>query len=313
MVYMEVSKDIYINEAINISSVTIPIEIKNNINNLSYSENLRKNSNILHLCKIIRNLIDPKNIISDIIKDKVRLHGFTIVSGLPVDKDIPATPIRFIKEKPISKYIAEKNLIYLSSIFGKPHSYIEENNGEYIHDLYPIKGNEKIAAGTGSEVDLELHTEIAFDNNKPDYILLTAVRNRDGQNVPTTIANVNEVLNELTEDELRILEKGDFFIRAPYSFSGGDNIFYRRSLVNLKDGNRLSFNFNPGVTYCITSESNILFEKLRSMFNKNVHEVFLEPGVAIIIDNNQMLHGRNSFIPKFDGKDRWLQRIYVKR
>lgn len=310
---MEVSKNSDNNELIDISSVMTPREIKNNINNLSYSGNLRKNSNILYLWSEIRNLIDPKNIISDVIKEKVTLHGFTIISGLPFDNDIPATPIELIKNKPTGKFLTEKNLIYLSSIFGKPHSYIEENNGEYIHDLYPIKGNEKIAAGTGSEVDLELHTEIAFDTNKPDYILLTAVRNRDGQNVPTTLVNVNNVLNKLNENELRILENSNFFIRAPYSFSEGDDIYYRRSLINLKDGNRLSFNFNPGVTYCITAESKILFEKLRNMFTKNIHKAFLEPGVAIIIDNNQMLHGRNSFIPKFDGKDRWLQRIYVKK
>lgn len=136
---MEVSKNSDNNELIDISSVMIPREIKNNINNLSYSGNLRKNSNILYLWSEIRNLIDPKNIISDVIKEKVTLHGFTIISGLPFDNDIPATPIELIKNKPTGKFLTEKNLIYLSSIFGKPHSYIEENNGEYIHDLYPIK------------------------------------------------------------------------------------------------------------------------------------------------------------------------------
>ncbi len=299
----------------NVSHLIIPEKIKQKFKKISGYGNLRTNENILLLWKDIRQIVDPENIISDLIQKEVATHGHAIVSGFPVDNDKPETPVGPMEYKPKGEYLTEKTLIYLSSLFGKPHAYIQENNGEYIHDLYPIKGNETVAAGTGSEVDLEFHTEIAFDINKPDYLILTAVRSRSDQNVPTTLVNVNPILNRLTNDELNILQEKNFFIRAPYSFSDGDDIYYLRTLANFNNGNDFSFNFNfnSGVTYCVSQKAEQLFEKLRREFNDNVQKALLQPGSALIIDNNKMLHGRSLFKPKFDGKDRWLQRIYVKK
>jgi len=162
-------------------------------------------------------------------------------------------------------------------------------------------------------VDLELHTEIAFDSDKPDYLLLTAVRTRKGQNVPTTLVNVASVLSNLSESELKILQDKVYFIRAPYSFSGCDDIYYRKALVDYNEKSTYSFNFNPGVIYCGTIESKKIFSKVKALFDQHTFDVYLSPGSALIIDNNQMLHCRSLFKPMFDGKDRWLQRMYVKQ
>ncbi|BET95752.1 TauD/TfdA family dioxygenase [Xenorhabdus taiwanensis] len=303
-----VNPNVYIEENI----LMIPTEIRMRFENISQDYDLRSNHQILILCAEIREIIDPYNIISDDICKKVVSDGYTIVSGFPIDSDKPETPVVKMKERPAGKFITEKILVYLSSLFGRPHAYEAENNGEFIHDLYPIKGRESVASGTGSEVDLEFHTEIAFDTDKPDYLLLTAVRSRKEQNVPTTLVNVSSVLTCLSESELKLLQDKHYFIRAPYSFSGGDDVYYLRSLADFSGKKNYSFNFNPGVTHCSTQESNELFEKLRKLCNQHAFEVLLSPGSALIIDNNKMLHGRSLFKPKFDGKDRWLQRLYVK-
>ncbi|WP_208612179.1 TauD/TfdA family dioxygenase [Xenorhabdus beddingii] len=290
----------------------IPTEIQTRFENISQDYDLRLNHEILSLCKEIREIIDPHNTISDDICKKVSNDGYALVSGFPVDFDKPETPVDKMIEKPVGKFITEKILIYLSSLFGSPHAYKTENNGQFIHDLYPIKGNETVASGTGSEVDLELHTEIAFDTDKPDYLLLTAIRSRDEQNVPTTLVDVSSVLDCLSESELSLLQDKNYLIRAPYSFSDGDDVYYRRSLANFSGKKSYSFNFNLGVIHCSTQESKELFEKVRQLCNQYAFEVLLSPGSALVIDNNKMLHGRSLFKPKFDGKDRWLQRLYVK-
>ncbi|MEU7864952.1 TauD/TfdA family dioxygenase, partial [Nonomuraea sp. NPDC049141] len=39
----------------------------------------------------------------------------------------------------------------------------------------------------------------------------------------------------------------------------------------------------------------------------------LEPGDLAFVDNRLALHGRTEFTPRYDGRDRWLQRIFVHR
>ncbi len=42
------------------------------------------------------------------------------------------------------------------------------------------------------------------------------------------------------------------------------------------------------------------------------HEIQLQAGDLLVIDNRRCLHGRNSFVPRHDGTDRWLERVYVR-
>jgi L-asparagine oxygenase len=41
--------------------------------------------------------------------------------------------------------------------------------------------------------------------------------------------------------------------------------------------------------------------------------LILEPGDLAFVDNRLALHGRTGFTPRYDGRDRWLQRIFVHR
>lgn len=295
------------------AAITMPTACRERFSQDYADKNLTTKDAIITLHREIKSIIDPNDEISSQIRECVARQGYAIVSGFPVDESKPDTPLKKVLDIPSGNSITEKTLVYLSSLLGMPHAYEQENSGRYIHNLYPVKGDEMVASGTGSEVDLEFHTEIAFDDNKPDYLLLTAVRSRTEQNVPTTLVNVPEVLAQLSEEEINLLQEKIYFVRAPYSFSGGDDIYYRRSLADFSKGGSYCFNFNRGVVHCGTPEAKSLFEKLRSLFNKYAFGVLLSPGYALIIDNNQMLHGRSLFKPVFDGKDRWLQRLYVKK
>ncbi len=293
--------------------ITMPTACRERFRHDYADKKLLTNDAIITLHREIKSIIDPKDEISSKIRECVARQGYAIVSGFPIDESKPETPLKKILDIPSGDSITEKTLIYLSSLLGMPHAYEQENSGRYIHNLYPVKGDEMVASGTGSEVDLEFHTEIAFDDNKPDYLLLTAVRSRTDQNVPTTLVNVPEVLAQLSEEEVNLLQEKIYFVRAPYSFSEGDDIYYLRPLADFSKGERYYFNFNRGVVHCGTPEAKFLFEKLRSLFNEHAFEALLSPGSALIIDNNKMLHGRSLFKPAFDGKDRWLQRLYVKK
>ena len=43
-----------------------------------------------------------------------------------------------------------------------------------------------------------------------------------------------------------------------------------------------------------------------------VESVILESGDLLVVDNRKSVHGRTPFKARYDGFDRWLQRLYVK-
>ena len=40
--------------------------------------------------------------------------------------------------------------------------------------------------------------------------------------------------------------------------------------------------------------------------------VRLRPGDVLLLDNRRTVHSRSSFEPRFDGNDRWLQRVWAR-
>jgi len=43
-----------------------------------------------------------------------------------------------------------------------------------------------------------------------------------------------------------------------------------------------------------------------------IEQVQLRPGDLLAINNTRCAHSRSSFPARFDGQDRWLQRVYVR-
>jgi hypothetical protein len=52
---------------------------------------------------------------------------------------------------------------------------------------------------------------------------------------------------------------------------------------------------------------------MRAAANAGKNYVRLLPGDLVIVDNRRAVHSRSEFEPRWDGKDRWLQRTYVSR
>ena len=61
----------------------------------------------------------------------------------------------------------------------------------------------------------------------------------------------------------------------------------------------------------ITDEAEQLRHKIVDIYYKHRSNHCLKPGEIIFIDNRHAVHGRSSFQPKFDGKDRFLVRSFI--
>ncbi|HYC28611.1 MAG TPA: TauD/TfdA family dioxygenase, partial [Chitinophagaceae bacterium] len=52
-------------------------------------------------------------------------------------------------------------------------------------------------------------------------------------------------------------------------------------------------------------------QQITAAFRRSMHEVSLQQGDILFIDNYRVVHGRKAFQPRFDGTDRWLKRVNV--
>jgi L-asparagine oxygenase len=60
-------------------------------------------------------------------------------------------------------------------------------------------------------------------------------------------------------------------------------------------------------------EAATVLAKLVEVVKQSQHQVVLEPGDMLCVDNSRVVHGRTPYTPRYDGNDRWLQRALVRR
>ena len=53
--------------------------------------------------------------------------------------------------------------------------------------------------------------------------------------------------------------------------------------------------------------------KLADAVQQSVQGIILKTGDLLIMDNRKVIHSRKPFQPKYDGTDRWLQRMLVRK
>ncbi|GEM_PF-5022243 len=72
---------------------------------------------------------------------------------------------------------------------------------------------------------------------------------------------------------------------------------------------RVNLNLQQAVSGDMDAERalSVLTEKL----NENVTDVVVGQGEFFYLDNNVAAHGRSPYSPRYDGADRWLQRLTI--
>ena len=60
-----------------------------------------------------------------------------------------------------------------------------------------------------------------------------------------------------------------------------------------------------------TSRARSALSALHAAVKLASRRVVLKAGELLVIDNDRAVHGRTSFVPRYDGTDRWLKRALV--
>lgn len=197
--------------------------------------------------------------------------------------------------------------ILFSALLGEPFSWTTIQNGYIINDVMPIVRHHELVASSGSSSLFDLHTEDAFHICAGDYLGLLCLRNP--YNAKTIFSSPS--ISELSEDVISVLFQPRFIIGANIA----QNVPEVKEPSTVFFGNRkfpyLRINLNSTRAIAGDSDAEYALKVLKNSLRKNSIKVSFESGDFCYIDNYRVVHGRERFIPNYDGKDRWLKRLYI--
>ncbi len=239
-------------------------------------------------------------------------EGVLLLKNLPQDKNIDTIPTP--ETNSVKKtYISELFLAIIGARLGHLFGYRQIANGMLFHNIVPKRGMEKEQSYAGSKVELMFHTEQHFHPYSPDYILLYCLRSES--DTETFFASIRNFDTLLDKNSRKLLFEPIYKTGIDHVFGNSETEQGNGPLMPVLYGHHK----DPYLRYDIdlmigtTSEARSALKSLQIAIKQVKKSVCLQAGDLLIIDNRRTLHGRSPFTPKFDGKDRWLQRTKVIR
>jgi len=230
--------------------------------------------------------------------------------GLPIG-DIPPTPaIPYID--PNATTVASNLLLSYAEKFGKVFSYKQEQNGQIVQNIVPVHKTEYSQISTSSKTELHLHTEAAFHSYRPSHLLLLCLRG--DETAFTTYADLDDILEGLSEHAICVLQEKLFKTSIDESFrtNGEEDIDIPTSVLSNDGWGNYSIIYDRALMTGITSTAQAALDALQVSIDDNTTQIALGTGDLLVIDNSDTVHGRKPFQPRYDGTDRWVQRVLVR-
>ncbi|MEW9669201.1 TauD/TfdA family dioxygenase [Ammoniphilus sp. 3BR4] len=239
-------------------------------------------------------------------------YGTLVIRNLPVDRMLPPTPSDGGASPAKFSFLSEYCLLMIMLFFGEPISYEEEKEGLLIQNICPVKGKESKQENTGSNQFFKFHTEDAIHPYKPDHLGLICLRADHEQKAKTLTASILRALPYLPSTAVTLLRKPLYRLYAPSSFIKFGSERYS-TVIPILTGSLLSPHMCVHLPTMegINREAQWALEALQAALCSVAEEFVLLPGDMLIIDNRFAAHARTSFQARYDGNDRWLQRMFT--
>jgi len=238
--------------------------------------------------------------------------GVVVIRGLSIDDDrIGPTPSHWSAQAQNKKYFeTEMYLVGLASILGEVFSFSSQHDGNIVQNIVPLQSDAYEQVGTGSQVFLEWHTEDAFHRLRADFIGLLCLRS--DPSAATTFSSIKRI-NIPDNIKRHLFEKK--YLAGIDKAHGGSGRPEDGILIDVLSG-RFDDPFIRLDTSCIRAKEDELEAQealtyLISQIPYSAHQIVLQKGDLLFLDNYRVVHGRTAFRPKFDGADRWLQRVSI--
>lgn len=192
-------------------------------------------------------------------------------------------------------------------------AYEAEGYGRLFQDVVPVKTMETKQTSIGSSTELEIHTEQAFSNLRPDLLSLVCLRG--DPKAYTYILPVQFIIEHLSEYENLLLRRPLWKIGLDLSFKFHGKEFINgdiRGPIAIIYGSQdnPTMIFDQDLMIGINEEANVMIKKIVDIYYLYRYQHNLQCGEMIIIDNLRAVHGRSPYLPRYDGNDRFLIRCF---
>lgn len=242
--------------------------------------------------------------------------GALVLTGLPIDPQLPATPDSQRPPSQKDTFWSESWLAMIGQALGDPIGYSMHHDGEIFQNVCPVPKEEGEQSAHSSKVFLEWHTEQAFHPALPHFVCLLCLRQDHEKQAKTAVASVSNILAEVPIYMRQVLFQPRFIAGVDYSFGAVEQKQRKGGpVVPLLYGQA----YDPFLIFDLEQmepvdrDAAVVLRDLRDIVKQVYNYVRLEPGNLIMIDNRRAIHARSQFRPRYDGTDRWLQRIYAVR
>lgn len=235
------------------------------------------------------------------------VDGTLRVANLPLAVDaLPPTPT--VPDSVERRATAPATIaVLLGQQLGEVIAYRDEKHGSLVQNVVPVPALADSQSNGGS-VPLEFHTENAFHPNRPDYVGLLCLRPAHEDRVGTRVAAIRRAYPLLGDADRTVLREPRFATAAPPSFQSADHSDQHPVLTGGDDPDiRVDFH----ATSAVDSGAAAALSRLRDALTEVSADLVLRPGEMVFLDNRLVVHGRSAFSPRYDGRDRWLHRVFV--
>lgn len=244
-------------------------------------------------------------------------EGVLLLKGLPIDPGLyyVHTPTDAMRSQEKTTYVSERCLAMVGSRLGHLVSYIQEKNGDLFQNLAPVKRDEDVQASSGSKTRLQFHRETVFHPYPPEFLLLFCLRPDHDRLAETTYASIAHALPLLSDAHFNLLFEPLFRTGIDYSFGNKEGVKANGPVLPVFYGRRNDpfLNYDEDLMEGTTPAAQEALNALKQAIASCYKGVKLDVGDLLCIDNRRTVHGRSSFVPRYDGFDRWLQRSFVVR
>lgn len=223
----------------------------------------------------------------------------------------PQTPEHYLElfEGP---YYGEIAMAIVCSTLGAIQSISHQNEGRLFHDIYPLKTQEMVQTSGSSRVMLDLHTELAFEDNPPDYLALFCVRPDHDRQAKTLLFDSFAAARDMTLERFRLLCRNEFSFGIDFNISGQTSCSDAKKSIFANTGMWLD-RYDIDLFQRGDDTSNDAFDDFTVKLKSHCRSVLLQSGQIILIDNKRLVHSRSPFSARYDGSDRWLKRALIRK
>ncbi|KAJ7526577.1 hypothetical protein O6H91_16G013000 [Diphasiastrum complanatum] len=254
-----------------------------------------------------------------------------VIRGLPIDDNLPpSTPEGHRHKNSSQQFMSETWLVGIARIVGQPFNYeflakaagvAAEGMGLLIRQLYPMPEQEKLVSALGSREFLDFHMDgfQVLPQCYPNCLVFIGLRGDPSKVAKTLLCDFRELYSELNPDAIDILLREKITWKAP-SLPGAAGFCKHilegteaNPVINIYDENigvSTTFDEVVGGSAAAVAAYRHAKEVARKVGVRR-EGVWLDAGDVLLVNQRRCAHGRRAFAAAYDGKDRWMQRVYV--